>query len=280
LFLELFEEDGVRALCYPSLVINNPTIEKLWLLFYSLLLNAGLASEDPKTGRKRVSDKRIFETIHWMIKTGCQWRDLPKGFPSKSTCFLRLKEWRDAGLFEALLAQAQELIPDEQSVGAIDASFVRARCGGDGIGVTRIGKGSCLQVICTLNSLPFHVLVYPAGPAEARVAEEWIEQEGLELPDLLLGDAAYDTNRLRKFTGERGCELITTNNYGKRAESLDPPSLRSVAKGLRWVVERFFAWLGGFRRVVTRYDKNLKNYSKTVALAIASIIVKQTEEAF
>jgi len=258
-------------------MISNPTTERLWPLFHTLLLDHDLASKNPQTGRRTVADEKVFCAFWWVVKTGCQWECLPKCFPSKSTCFRRLKLWREAGLFELLLGL---LLPAAGTVGIIDASFVRARSGGDEIGLTRAGKGCCLQAICDLSSLPTSCLLYSAGPAEARVAEAWLAQENVTLPDLLLGDAAYDTQRFRNLVVSHGSLLLTSADYGRRQKSLDAPLLRSLARGLRWRVERFFAWLSGYRRVTTRYEKSLRNYAQTVALAIASVIAQQTREEF
>lgn len=39
----------------------------------------------------------------WRIKTGGQWREMPQEFGAWSTVHHRFRQWRDAGVFEALL---------------------------------------------------------------------------------------------------------------------------------------------------------------------------------
>jgi transposase len=35
-----------------------------------------------------------------MLRTGARWKDLPKRFPSPSTCWRRLRDWTEAGIWE------------------------------------------------------------------------------------------------------------------------------------------------------------------------------------
>ena len=44
-----------------------------------------------KGGRKPIEDRRIFEGILWVLRSGARWKDLPKEYPSASTCWRRLR---------------------------------------------------------------------------------------------------------------------------------------------------------------------------------------------
>jgi len=60
----------------------------------------------PLGGRPRASDKKAFQGILWILRTGAQWSALPrdrKTFSSKSTCWRKLKEWTDLGVFTVIL---------------------------------------------------------------------------------------------------------------------------------------------------------------------------------
>lgn len=63
-----------------------------------------------KGGRRRVSNRRCFEGILWVLRSGARWKDLPAQYPSPSTCWRRLSEWEEQGVWEqAWIALIHEL---------------------------------------------------------------------------------------------------------------------------------------------------------------------------
>jgi transposase len=87
-------------------------------------------------GRKRIPDRRVLTGILFVLQTGSPWEHLPQemGCGSGMTCWRRLKEWHDAGvwqrLHEVLLARLHEADRIDWSRAAIDSSQVRAVLGG------------------------------------------------------------------------------------------------------------------------------------------------------
>ena len=53
----------------------------------------------PKGGRRRLPDREVFEGILWVLRSGARWKDLPRGYPSFSTCWRRLQEWQEADVW-------------------------------------------------------------------------------------------------------------------------------------------------------------------------------------
>ena len=62
-----------------------------------------------------------FEGVIWRFKTGGQWREMPREFGAWSTVHNRFRQWRDAGVFEALL---EGLIAEAAKRGEVDLSLV------------------------------------------------------------------------------------------------------------------------------------------------------------
>ena len=60
------------------------------------------ARPKPRGGRPRVPDRKILAGIVYRLKTGCQWRALPKEFGSGATCHRRFTEWVRRGVFPDL----------------------------------------------------------------------------------------------------------------------------------------------------------------------------------
>ena len=58
----------------------------------------------PKGGRPRIDDRAALSGIVFVLKSGIPWEMLPKemGCGSGSTCWRRLRDWQEAGVWEEL----------------------------------------------------------------------------------------------------------------------------------------------------------------------------------
>jgi transposase len=65
--------------------------------------------------------RQQFEGVIWRFKTGGQWREMPQEFGAWSTVHNRFRQWRDAGVFKALL---EGLITESAKRGEVDLSLV------------------------------------------------------------------------------------------------------------------------------------------------------------
>src|SRR5271166_1520600 len=101
-------------------------------------------------GRPAVDTQRVFEAVLFMLHTGIPCPFLPKSFPPKSTVHDCLRRWCQRDSFRKLLsALIRELLESGQieiDQGFVDATFAPARGGGDGVGLTRKGKGTKVQI--------------------------------------------------------------------------------------------------------------------------------------
>ena len=96
-----------------------------------------------------------------------------------------------------------------------------------------------------------------------------------ELPERLIGDKAYDSDRLdARLAKERGVEMIAPHRSGRRKTiTQDGRPLRRYRR--RWKIERLFAWLQNFRRLVVRYEYHLLNFLGMVQLACIVILLRR-----
>jgi transposase len=108
--------------------------DELWELIEPLLPQGAAVPE--RGGRPRVEDRRALQGILFVLHTGIQWEFLPQelGFGSGMTCWRRLRDWHEAGVWE----QLQQVLLDKLrganqldfSRAIVDASHVRAMRGG------------------------------------------------------------------------------------------------------------------------------------------------------
>jgi transposase len=86
-------------------------------------------------GRKRVPDRAALTGILFVLKTGVPWEHLPQemGCGSGMTCWRRLRDWNEAGVWErlhqVLLDELQDAEQLDWSRVAVDSSHVRAKGG-------------------------------------------------------------------------------------------------------------------------------------------------------
>jgi transposase len=57
---------------------------------------------DNTIGRPAVSFKKVLDGILYILRTGCQWKMLPKEYGSGSTCHRRFQQWSISEVFERL----------------------------------------------------------------------------------------------------------------------------------------------------------------------------------
>lgn len=104
--------------------------DELWAIFEPLIPRVERRYRFP--GRKRIDDRKVLTGILFVLQTGIPWEYLPQemGCGSGMTCWRRLKEWQEAGvwqqLHEVLLAKLQAADRIDWSRAVIDSSHVRA----------------------------------------------------------------------------------------------------------------------------------------------------------
>jgi transposase len=131
--------------------------------------------------------------------------------------------------------------------------------------------------------VPIGAYLDSASPSEIKLLEPTIDKIAVprngrgrprKKPKRIVADRGYDSDPLRKRLAERGIELICpyrSNNKKKKYQ--DGRKLRRYKR--RWMVERTFAWLQNFRRLVVRWDRKLTIYQGFFHIACILITLRQ-----
>jgi|ERR687898_656413 transposase len=92
---------------------------------------------NPRGGRPRIPDRAVLGGLIYVLRTGVPWRFLPAqqlGCGSPTTCWRRLRDWQQAGVWERLHHRLLDWLGDDGQLdwarAAIDSVSVRARRGG------------------------------------------------------------------------------------------------------------------------------------------------------
>lgn len=155
--------------------------------------------------------------------------------------------------------------------------------GGADIGKTKRGKGSKCMVVGDGEGVPLGVCLSAASPAEIRLAPQALKtvavpRRGRGRPRQrmvrLIADRAYDGDAFRRHLAGRGIELVCPHRANRtRPHTQDGRALRRYRR--RWKIERTIAWLGHFRRLVVRYERQTSVFLAFLYFACALIVLRQ-----
>ena len=262
--------------------VNRLVDDVLWELVEPLI-PARPRPRRGRSGRPRVPDRAALAGIVFVLKTGISWNELPQelGCGSGVTCWRRLRQWQQAGVWERLHRVVLDRLGQHDlldwSRAAVDSVSVRAKRRGEltGPSPTDRGKaGTKYHVLCDRNGLPLHVLATGANAHDSTMLAPLLDtnpgvrerrgQPGRprRRPGKLHADKGYDYPRCRRYLRRRGIGVRIA-----RRGIEDSTRLGRV----RWVVERTMSWLLNFRRLAVRYDRTEDTVSALLSLACALI---------
>jgi transposase len=130
------------------------------------------------------------------------------------------------------------------------------------------------MAVADRHGLPVALGIASGERHETRNVSETLKARFVKpLPKRLIGDKAYDSDRLDAELAAMGVEMIAPHHPKRRRKTQDGRALRRYRR--RWHVERLFAWLMRFRRLVTRYETKAENYLGLLQLAALAILLRR-----
>ena len=223
---------------------------------------------------------RVPTGIVFVLRSGIPWQMLPQelGCGSGMTCWRRLRDWQQAGVWELIhFALLDWLARDDQidwSRAVVDSCSIRAVYGGDQTGpnpTDRAKRGSKRHLICEGQG------------RTARCAPDRREPERLAGSLGVGGCDSAAPGRTRATSAAAGlcargprlrCGRHSARSPGSSHRALAGQTSTAHGSGRgrwRWVVERTFAWLSQVRRLRVRYDKRADIHEAFLSLGCALI---------
>ena len=139
------------------------------------------------------------------------------------------------------------------------------------------------MVVVDGQGVPLGSTLASASPAEVTLAEKTLEAVKVprkgsgrpkKRPVRLIADKAYDSDPLRKRLKVFKIDLIVPHrNNRKKPKMQDGRKLRRYRK--RWKIERTFAWLGNYRRLLVRHEREIDMYRAFFHLACLIIVLNR-----
>ena len=104
---------------------------KLWQRMQPLLPRY---QKSPKGGRPRTDLRNVANGIFYVLRTGCQWKAMPREYGSGSTVHRYFQEWTTAGVFRKLwkasLLEYDELKGIQWNWQSVDGAMTKSPLGG------------------------------------------------------------------------------------------------------------------------------------------------------
>ena len=131
------------------------------------------------------------------------------------------------------------------------------------------------MAVADRHGLPLAVWTASGERHESQLVLDTLDRRFLEeVPERLIGDKAYDSDPLdEQLERELGIEMIAPNKSNRKRKTQDGRKLRRYRR--RWYVERLFAWLMRFRRLVTRWEEKAENFLAFVKLGCIVILLRR-----
>ena len=251
-----------------------------------------------KTKNRKYTINELLICILKLLKTGIVFRDAPLLCNYDNICWSTIyKFYRKLikyNIIESVYKKTvnKYLSTSKNKIYLTDTTLIPNKMGIDKIGFNpqlKKHKTSKISYITTNKGAPINTFVTSGNHYDSRILIDQLNQTPTFFKDIktqnnsLLGDAGYDSAKIRKILAE--------NNFGKIICPRNPRNIKDSIKlaqlklsdkekhilKKRYKVEHIFSHLKSFKRISLRYDKNMSNYSNFVTLATLMIFLKKTK---
>ena len=229
-------------------------------------------------GRKPIHRRRVLDAVLYVVRSGCQWRMLPREFPCWSTVYGIFWRWRKDGTWQRIHDRLRGKVrraagkKHQPTAAILDSQSIRTAEGGEERGydggkkITGRKRHVAVDTLGMLLSVVVHGAYWQDHDGACFVLARM--RDTCAKLKTVFADSAYGRNELPQWVH---------NQFGWRLQTVPRPqgSKAFVVLPKRWIVERTFAWIIRHRRNARDYERTVASSESMIYLAMIGLMTKR-----
>jgi transposase len=249
-----------------------------------------------KTRRpKKYSDYELFNGLLFLLRTGCQWRNIPSDYPPWKSIYWFWSKLQHSGCLDTILSQlfvllhdrdvgtvhSHILITDSQSIDSSEC-LAKEQKGYDG---NKKRNGLKRFVLCDTTGMVCGIFCSTGNSDEKRSLRSYLlSQKATQWNRItLIADKGFESGKLQRelfiklklsFAPMKRKKKYKKSSYTENIieqEEIQRQEFNRWIRSMRYAVEPVFSWFNRFRRLVRCFERTAHchtNYCKLASICL------------
>jgi transposase len=231
--------------------------------------------------KRRIDLRDAMDAILYILRTGCQWRNLPDCYPKWQAVFWYFSKWKKDNTFCEIntalnqLDRKNEGRNENPAIFSVDSQSVKLSpmiWEDRGLDAHKKINGRKRQLLVDSGGRLWYAIVHAANMHDGGAALGF------------MADIICQNERLVKIYGDQAYSGVFADEIKKLGIEFEKAAKPESTKGFvpvakRWVVERTIAWSNFFRRIVKDYEYTLTSSVGWMYLANIQLMLQRIHTA-
>jgi transposase len=218
----------------------------------------------------------VLDRIFYVLRTGCQWRELPSEPLAPMTVYHYFRKWSRWGIFEKAFYHLAKSVSCDTGL-ILDTTYVKNVFGTELLGrnpTDRGRKATKVSLMTNLEGTPLSLTFHTGNKNDNTTMRHSVEtavrksELKLERCPPLYADKGYDSSTCRAICSRHNLQ----SRIARRGHTYE-------SRNLRYAIEQTFGLLDRFRRIILRYDRRITTFKSFWFLATSVIVARRSKSS-